>query len=290
MEYLQAILRNFAAALEIPVFVILLILLIVVLWAIGATIVEYFTERRHFKVSLPSAINELENATYNNLNQVICASGMLWTQKASLLLVANNGGLPEDALFALAKGEVTKTEERFTRKVGRIDVLTKISPMIGLMCTLIPLGPGIVAMGEGNIALLSESIGVAFDGTVAGLTAAIVAMLVAYIRRRWYRSYTATEEAIMTTLLEKLVAERESGSVLTVGFTEQDLPPFRVEAKALVQNRKMQEHLSRQQAGNEGQNMQSQAPYRVQPPVPEDKTIDLSSYQSGADNQSRKQQ
>ena len=72
------------------------------------------------------------------------------------------------------------------------------------MGTLIPLGPGIVALGQGDTATLSGSLLVAFDTTVAGLIVAAVVLVIAKIRRRWYDQYMSALEAAVTTLLERI--------------------------------------------------------------------------------------
>jgi hypothetical protein len=89
--------------------------------------------------------------------------------------------------------------------------------MLGLMCTLIPLGPGIVAMGRGNVAELSMSLLVAFDGTVAGLVAAVVTMAVTAVRKRWYGQYILVLESLMTAVLDKANSAREAGVSLPHG-------------------------------------------------------------------------
>ena len=89
--------------------------------------------------------------------------------------------------------------------------------MFGLMGTLIPLGPGIVALGQGQTDILAASIGVAFDTTVAGLITAGVAYVVGRIRGNWYENYLGALEAAMCTMLEKVEKEREAGIVTTVG-------------------------------------------------------------------------
>ncbi len=234
-DYLQAILHQFSQALLVPVMIVLVLLILIAIWCIGSALVELFTERRHFKVNLPKIINAMENASFSKINEVICASGLLWRQKAALLLVANNAGLPEDALFSLAKGEIERSDKAYSKRVGRTDLLTKVAPMMGLMATLIPLGPGIVAMGENDVTVLSASLGVAFDGTVAGLVSAVVAMTVSYVRKRWYASYRIALESLMTTLLEKIEIERAAGTALPSNFSTDDLEPLRLRAKELMQ-------------------------------------------------------
>lgn len=233
-QYLQEILRQFANALMVPAMIILAVLILVAIFLLGSLIVEFATERRLAKQSLPDAINALEDAEYAEVNDVICSTKLLWRQKAALLMVANNAGLPSDALFALAKGEVSGFEARYQRIVGFTNIIAKIAPMMGLVCTLVPLGPGIVGMGNGDLTTLSSSLGVAFDGTVAGLVAAMVAMCVSHIRNRWYGSYQVALEAMMTTVLEKAESEREAGTELPVGFAAADLVPYREKAAAAL--------------------------------------------------------
>ena len=54
------------------------------------------------------------------------------------------------------------------------------------MGTLIPLGPGLTALGNGNIDILATALTVAFDTTVVGLLIGLVAYSMGRVRRRWY--------------------------------------------------------------------------------------------------------
>ena len=58
--------------------------------------------------------------------------------------------------------------------------------MFGLMGTLIPLGPGLIALGQGDTKTLSDSLLIAFDTTIAGLVAGAIAYVVSGIRKSWY--------------------------------------------------------------------------------------------------------
>lgn len=209
--YLQEIMRNAAAALMAPVMIVLVCLILFAIYCVGAVIAEYFTERRHFKANMPRDIKAIKDASYEDLSSVIEGTGLLRRQKEALLMVVANMGLPEDDLFALARSEVTAVDGRYRHKVARTDLVTKIAPMMGLMCTLIPLGPGIVAMGQGQVDILSNSLLVAFDGTVAGLVGAVVSMVVSSIRKRWYGNYLTAMESLTTCILEKATTAREQG-------------------------------------------------------------------------------
>ena len=209
--YLQEIMRNVASALMTPVMIVLVCLILFSVYSVGSIIAEFIIERRHFKANMPRDIKAIKDSSYDELPETIESTGLLRRQKQALQVIAANMGLPEDDLFALAKAEVSATDARYRRKVARTDLVTKIAPMMGLMCTLIPLGPGIVAMGQGEVNLLSNSLLVAFDGTVAGLIGGVVSMVVSSIRKRWYANYLVATESLTTCVLEKAQAARAEG-------------------------------------------------------------------------------
>jgi len=81
-----------------------------------------------------------------------------------------------------------------------------------------------VAMGQGDVNTLSSSLLIAFDTTVAGLASAVVCMLIAKCRKRWYANYMMALETGVRCVLQK--AERvakvegpidENESVLSAG-------------------------------------------------------------------------
>ena len=209
--YLQEIMRNVASALMLPVMIVLVLLILFSVYSVGALIAEFVVERRHFKANMPRDIKAIKDSSFEDLPQVIESTGLLRKQKTALQVIVANMGLPEDDLFALAKSEVSATDARYRRKVSRTELVTKIAPMMGLMCTLIPLGPGIVAMGQGEVNILSNSLLVAFDGTVAGLIGGVVSMCVSAVRKRWYAQYLVAMEALTTCVLEKADEARKQG-------------------------------------------------------------------------------
>ena len=83
-------------------------------------------------------------------------------------------------------GEIASVEHLAKRRIDHCDFLARIAPMLGLMGTLIPLGPGLAALGEGELTILSTAVSVAFDTTVLGLLVGIVGFVMGRLRRRWY--------------------------------------------------------------------------------------------------------
>jgi hypothetical protein len=85
-----------------------------------------------------------------------------------------------------AAGDVGALQKVARHRLERADLLARIPPMLGLMATIIPLGPGLAALGQGNPAQLASAVTVAFDATVLGLVAGIGGLVVGKLRRRWY--------------------------------------------------------------------------------------------------------
>jgi biopolymer transport protein ExbB/TolQ len=209
-EYISSLLHTVAQALMIPVMVALGALIIFALYCVGSLISESLTERRHYRVNSPRVINAIHDAHAAGLEAVILGGNLLKPQREALITVIRNMSLEEDELFALARTQIENVNDRYKRALARTEQVTKIAPMLGLMCTLIPLGPGIVAMGQGQVAELSMSLLVAFDGTVAGLVAAVVAMVVTGIRKRWYAGYLVVLESLMTAVLNKATGKQNT--------------------------------------------------------------------------------
>jgi biopolymer transport protein ExbB/TolQ len=90
------------------------------------------------------------------------------------------------------------------KKLERTDIIAKIAPAIGLMGTLIPLGPGLTALGAGNIQSLAQHLTIAFDAAVLGMASASIAFITSKIRRRWYEEDISNLETMVDTILEIL--------------------------------------------------------------------------------------
>ena len=217
--YLLDIMHGIAQGLLGPTMAVLIVLIAVSIFLVGQVVVEYFTERRHFKQNMPLIINKINDSDFYSITNVVVYSRLLKYQKAALVTVSQNMGLPEESLFALAQVKVNDTEKGYGRRLAWVDTIAKIAPLLGLMGTLIPLGPGIVALGEGDTLALSQSMIVAFDATVCGLVCAIIALILSKIRSGWYNEYINVLESIMSCVLDKAATARKAGIALPAGYT-----------------------------------------------------------------------
>ncbi|MFM7287293.1 MAG: MotA/TolQ/ExbB proton channel family protein [Cyanobium sp.] len=64
--------------------------------------------------------------------------------------------------------------------------LTRLGPLLGLMGTLIPLGPALLGLASGDVKSLVQNVQVAFATTVVGLVAGAIGFVVTQARQRWH--------------------------------------------------------------------------------------------------------
>ena len=93
------------------------------------------------------------------------------------------------------------------KTVDRLKIIVRVGPSLGLMGTLIPMGTGLAAIGQGDMTRLSSDLVIAFTTTVVGLAIGIVAFIFYTVKRRW------AQEDIkdMEMLTDLLMAEKEVG-------------------------------------------------------------------------------
>lgn len=208
---IQDILRFVSSSLQVPVVVLLIILIAATVVLLGWIIAELFTERRRLKVSLPKLLDDIRDGA-QPLEECIAQSGLLKRQKESLLELTRHPKFTPVMLETLAVRLIEEQQARYDRTVKLPELIARLGPMLGLLGTLIPLGPGIIAMGQGDTFTLSQSLLTAFDTTISGLSCAAVATVISTVRRSWYKNYMSIYETVAECVVE-VVKEHEAASL-----------------------------------------------------------------------------
>ena len=201
MTILGKVLHSMTSVLQIPVVIILILFIAAILVAIGWIISEYMNEHKHMQVQLPKLLDEIR-AGERPIEEIIETSGLLKTQKEALTEITKHRDFNDLMLESLAANLLEGEQERYDAKLKPTDLLSKLGPMFGLLGTLIPLGPGIIALGQGDTLTLSQSLMTAFDTTIAGLIVAAIAIVISTIRRGWYNQYMSVLETVMDCVVE----------------------------------------------------------------------------------------
>lgn len=192
-------------SLTIPVLIILLVMVVVIAIIVGMVISEY-TSRKKVPIEV---VNELifninDSNSVDELEHIIMKSELPKPQKEILIQIAFSGQLTEVSREAMARKLVENEEEKFEDRLQKTDIITRIGPTLGLMGTLIPMGPGLAALGSGDITTLAQSLTVAFDTTIVGIGAGTLAYVISKLRRKWYEHYISDLDALTDALLDKM--------------------------------------------------------------------------------------
>ncbi|WP_413665263.1 MotA/TolQ/ExbB proton channel family protein [Microbulbifer sp. CNSA002] len=74
------------------------------------------------------------------------------------------------------------------RKLELLRMATRIAPMLGLIATMIPMGPALRALADGNIQGISENLIIAFAAVIWGLVISTITFWPASVKKRWFAS------------------------------------------------------------------------------------------------------
>lgn len=199
MESLVEILYFLSTALLVPVIVLLLGFVAWSLLEIGGFVREV-RERHSSKSAWRSFLAELhDDATPARTPAV---SGFFQHQHYAGLLGAFSaqGREIQDSDLHLSK-LVSDLEIEAASRLARMSLGVRVGPMLGLMGTLIPLGPALIGLSTGNIEELARNLVVAFSTTVLGLFVGGLCYGIWLARRQWYARDLADIEYVYQCLL-----------------------------------------------------------------------------------------
>ena len=202
-EYLTGALDVISQSLTIPVLVILLVIVVLSIILLGGFIAEYTSRKKVPVGAIRDLIYNMNSATsVDNLKDIIDKSKIPKSQKKLLGEIANSRDLSINSREALARKLVEFEEEKTVKKLEKTDIITRIGPTLGLMGTLIPMGPGLAALGAGDINTLASSLTVAFNTTIVGIGSGALCYVIGKIRARWYERYLSDLDALSDAVLD----------------------------------------------------------------------------------------
>ena len=204
-EALTSFIHILSESLLAPVVVLLVISIIIVILAFGGLINEYMSRKPIKSKDLEDLIRRVSFSTnVDQMKEEIKNSDLFDYQKEILTRIADNYDIGPDARKALASELISAHETRLIKKTNKTDILVRVGPSLGLLGTLIPLGPGLAALGTGDIATLAESLTIAFDTTVTGLTVGALAFLISKYKKQWYETELIDVETVAEAELETI--------------------------------------------------------------------------------------
>lgn len=180
MELISDILYWISSGLLVPVIVALILLFLRSLLLIGSFFGQYLMLRKtaaHIRTALTDVTLETLDQVAQKLPQKSNAPVIGYIRQ---MIAARDSQAEVQRL--LAEYEIAADRDLSTSKL-----LSKLGPMLGLMGTLIPMGPALAGLATGDIESMARNMQVAFSTTVTGLVAAAIGFVTQQVKQRWYQ-------------------------------------------------------------------------------------------------------
>ena len=204
-ETLSSFIHIVSESLLTPVMILLVVFLVIAILCVGGIINERISRKAISSNDLEALIRNVSfSQSHSEIEKHVEESNLFEFQKEVLIKIANNYDIGTEARKALASELISEQETKLIKNTNKTDVLVRFGPILGLLGTLIPLGPGLAALGSGDINTLAEALTIAFDTTVTGLLIGALGYLVSKFKKQWYESDLIVLETIAEAELETL--------------------------------------------------------------------------------------
>jgi len=198
----------FSNSLLYPVMILLILLVIVTLILVGEFITEY-TRRNRDQKQFEKDINRIsrimKSNSENKADEISSVLKSLEGKQTQMVISFAN-----EAILAIKENNYGRVEKiadnyevKMMKRTEKTRIITTVGPMLGLMGTLIPLGPALIGLTSGNIEALATNLVIAFATTVVGLFSAGICFCLTTVRNRWYWQDLMDIDYILDALEEK---------------------------------------------------------------------------------------
>ena len=196
MNTISDIMCWISTGLLVPVIVLLILLFFRSLLLVGSVFGQYVSIRKTDKLIR----EQMETLHVNNVDHF---AEKLPEKSNSLVVMFMKRILAEQQNKAQVQRLLANFEIAADKDLAISKTLTKLGPILGLMGTLIPMGPALVGLSTGDIASMAYNMQVAFATTVIGLVAGAIGFLTQQVKQRWYLQDMTNLECLVEVLNEK---------------------------------------------------------------------------------------
>ncbi len=174
-----------STALMVPVILALLGLLVWSLLEVGGFVREA-RERRRCGDAWQEFFKESPSPESSPAQREKAAAFFMRSDYPGLVACfAERGRAIQADTLRLAK-LVSELEIEAAGRLARMSFGVRVGPILGLMGTLIPMGPALIGLSSGDIDVMARNLVVAFSTTVLGLLVGGICYGIWLVRRQWY--------------------------------------------------------------------------------------------------------
>lgn len=178
MEQVSNLLFWISNGFLVPVVVGLLFFFVKSILMLGGFFSRYIQRTRREK----ALSGELDGLNSSNVYDFL--HGLEGQPETPFVRTARNL-LNKDYNIAHTNRTISVYEINAEKELGQAKMLVKFGPILGLMGTLIPMGPALAGLSSGDISSMAYNMQVAFATTVLGLFAGAVGFVLLQVKQRW---------------------------------------------------------------------------------------------------------
>lgn len=196
MNYISDLLFWISTGLLVPTIVLLVLFFVRALLLVGGFFGQLLA-RRKADAQIAAALDQLTTENVEDFAQQLPSAGL------GVAAVFYHRLLAAGADAALRERVLAEFDIAADGDQNLPRTLTKMGPVLGLMGTLIPMGPALVGLSSGDIASMAYNMQVAFATTVVGLVIGAIGTLIVQVKKRWLAADAARLDFIEARLAEK---------------------------------------------------------------------------------------
>lgn len=188
MKYVSNVLFWISNGLLVPVIVGLLYFFVNSILLLGIFFNQYLTHSKQTKLLKKT----LDSLRADDMEKLKVEAGKLPQSNFTGFLC----NIVESPSKAYSNRLIADYEVRADAELGKYKLLTKFGPILGLMGTLIPMGPALAGLATGDVASMAYNMQIAFATTVVGLFVGAIGYVLLQIKQRWFVADLADLEFI----------------------------------------------------------------------------------------------
>lgn len=182
MKIVSEILFIVSNGLMIPVILLLLYFLVKAIWILLG-LYGQIKVQREISSTLKALVRDYSDECIKDTQIKLQATGESIVSEYLKRIIEHK----HDSRYC--EHELADFQVEAQRILAKYRMLVKFGPMLGLMGTLIPMGPALVGLGLGDISSMAYNMQVAFATTVIGMLVSGIGLCALQLNQRYYAGY-----------------------------------------------------------------------------------------------------
>lgn len=182
MKIVSEILFIVSNGLMIPVILLLLYFLVKAIWIVLG-LYGQIKVQREISSTLKALVRDYSDECIKDTQIKLQATGESIVSEYLKRIIEHK----HDSRYC--EHELADFQVEVQKILAKYRMLVKFGPMLGLMGTLIPMGPALVGLGLGDISSMAYNMQVAFATTVIGMLVSGIGLCALQLNQRYYAGY-----------------------------------------------------------------------------------------------------